>query len=537
MATTPEEEYKRLRALLNPTVRGKNTDAVLSGLSAGMSAPLINSLQAINDQIYIATAVGKYLDLKLADYNLSRPPKVGLDDDIYREIGIKVINKKQIRSLISDLLRIIFGDEVTKATSKSANVEPFSLKDQDSLIVQFDGGESSEVVFSTSQFTSIAAATAQEVADAITKGLRDQGVEGSAYAKDDGAGAYVVVMSNTIGASSSVRILGGRAQNSLQFEKARPTSANSSTEWTITNGDDGNIRYTWTAGADPSVGKVKKGDYVNIYTTGLDPNNNGTFTITASNGGAVGFAYFEVSNPNAVFETATQGNNDGVLFYNPVRKTLNGNTKYAAVYQTEPRLLELFIPATTKVIRRDRAGAAYLHDQTDPLDDPTDLGVNIYDLKQSFSISSVQTDTSTQIGPSTEKILPMVDTSQFPDSQGFVILGYGTERQEKVPYLARPSNSSLLLSPSYRIKNTHPSGTNVSLVASNFPVSLPTDGTDYGFVATDVVSGRAYAEELIQSVAATGIRLVVTILYPGSQGLSKWGTDFDDRVRVWGEDK
>jgi hypothetical protein len=540
MATNLETEYSRLRSYLNPAIRGPNTDAILSGLAAGMAAPLIDNLQAVNDQLYIATAVEKYLDLKLADYNLSRPPQVGLSDDIFREIGIKVVNKKQIRSLISDLLRIIFGDEVTKATSKSSMVEPYNLTDGDTLIVQFDGQEKITIPFSTLQFTSIAAATAQEVADAITKGLRDQGKEGGAYAKNDGSGAYVVIMSNTIGASSSIRVWGGRAQNALQFDKARPTSADVSTQWTISLGDGGNVRYTWTSGADPSLGKIRKGDYVNIFSPAFYNNlallgtNVGTFVITGSRGGSVGDAYFEIENPNAVFETVVQGVPDGVLFYNPVKTTLSSKTKYAAVYQTEPRLLELFVPATTKVIRRSRAGAAFIHDVTDPLDDVADLGPNIYDLSQPFTISTIQTTTSAVINPSIEKILPMVDTSEFPDEQGYIVLGYGTQRQEKVPYLARPSNSSLLLSPSYRIKNIHPIGTDVSYVSVNAPVTLPTDATDYGFVLTDVVSGRQYTEDLIKSVAATGINLVITVLYPSSEGLSKWGTEWDNKVFIWG---
>lgn len=534
MATTNEEEYKRLRSYLSPVIRGPATDAILQGLATGIATPLINNLQAVNDQIYIVSAVGKYLDLKLADYNLSRPPEIGLSDDLFREIGIKVVNKKQIRSLISELLSIIFGDEVTKANTRSGMAEPYALADGETLIVQFDGGDKVTIPFTTSQFTSIAAATAQEVADAITKGLRDQGKEGGAYSKNDGAGAYVVIISNTIGASSSVKVLGGRAQNLLQFDKARPTSAGISTQWTTSLGNGGTIRFTWTAGANPSIGKIRKDDYVNIFSNAFSAGNRGTFTIVASQGGAVGNSYFEILNQNAVFETVVQGTTNGVLFYNPVRTTLNSKTKYAAIYQTETKTLELFIPATTKVVRRDRIGAAFIHDVTDINDSVSDLGPNIYDLTQSFAISTIQTLTSSIIDPSIDKILPMVNTLSFPDSQGYVVLGYGTKRQEKIPYLARPSNTTLLLSPAYRIKNTHPIGTDVSLVSSNYPIVLPNDGTDYGFVLTDVISGRQYAEDLIKSIAATGINLVITVLYPDSIGLSKWNTKYDSKVYIWG---
>jgi hypothetical protein len=53
-------------------------------------------------------------------------------------------------------------------------------------------------------------------------------------------------------------------------------------------------------------------------------------------------------------------------------------------------------------------------------------------------------------------------------------------------------------------------------------------------VLTDVISGRQYAEDLIKSVSATGINLIITILYPSSEGLGKWNTKYDNKVYIWG---
>ncbi len=60
------------------------------------------------------------------------------------------------------------------------------------------------------------------------------------------------------------------------------------------------------------------------------------------------------------------------------------------------------------------------------------------------------------------------------------------------------------------------------------------DGSDFPFYITDIVAGRLYAEELINTVAATGINLLITIIYPGSEGLGKWGTTSDEKVDIWG---
>jgi hypothetical protein len=65
-------------------------------------------------------------------------------------------------------------------------------------------------------------------------------------------------------------------------------------------------------------------------------------------------------------------------------------------------------------------------------------------------------------------------------------------------------------------------------------VRLYTTGVNYPFYITDVVAGRVYAQELIQSVAAAGINIVFTILYPSDIGLGKWGTQYSEISEVYG---
>lgn len=669
-----QDEYKRLRQFLNPAIRGKNTDAVLHAIGAA-TQHLTSSVQAVHDQIYISTATERYLDQRLSDYNVIRPANVGLSDDVFREIGISVVNRKQVRDLINSILLAIFGAETTNATSHSSTFEPYNLVDGDTLSIQFDGGEILTVTFTSDQFTNINAATAQEVADAITKNLRKQGKDGSAFAKDDGQGAFVTLISSTVGPSSSVTVRGGRAQNVLKFEKIRPTTAGASTQWTVAQISGGSLRFTWSGGASPSVGKVQAGDYVNIYGMSFSYANRGTYSVTSVKSGTVGNAYFEVYNPNGVSETVVQGTVDSILFFQPLKSTIISRYRYAAVFQEEARLLEVFIPATTKVVRRERAGSAHLHEPVqvtttyDPgkneisdisvpvpatisdgqyitvdapgyqfyvyfdktggnLVDPAPLGrtgirvdislaltandvavalatglvstgqvsaaipsgsvvracnlqvgsvpaaANVdvsgltisssqvgsdpstvtvstpdptaslpdqegpymYDPSQPFVISSVGTISAQEYSPDTGRVVLVSDASSFPDSQGLLIFGYGTSHQEgPVPYLARPSSGSLLLNPSYRIKNFHPAGTDVALVAQSGPVSISKDGTDYPFYITDVVAGRLYVEDLINMVSATGINVMITVLYPGDIGLGKWGTEDSEKVYIWGE--
>jgi hypothetical protein len=534
-STTEEEEYKRLRGYLNPAISGPNTNAILHALASSVSVKLVNNVEFVHDQIYIASAVDRYLDQRLSDYGLNRPANVGLSDDIFRDVGISVVNRKQVRDLILSLLTTMFGEETTRATAHNSTFEPYQLQAGDTLRVRFDGQDPVNINFSIEQFTNINTATAQEVADAITKELRRQGKTGSAFAKDDGLGPFVTIISNTSGPSSSVTVTGGRAQNALKFDQIRGTTGTTSTQWTVTQVAGGALRFTWTGGSDPSVGKCAIGDYVNIYGTSFSLVNRGTFTITNIQGGVAGQSYFEIVNPNGVSEVVVQGTNDAVLFFFPFRNTISTKNRYAAVYQTEQRLLQIFMPATTKVVRRDRIGSAHLNDNY-VSGTVTGFGPYIYDLGQAYTVSDVATLTTASLGPDSSKVIQVANSSSFPDTQGHLIIGYGTSHQEgPVPYLARPSNGSILINPSYNIKNIHPVGTDVCFISRNGPVQISQDGTDYPFYITGTADGRAYAQDLINTVVATGIKVVVTILYPSDEGLSKYFTEYSEKTLIWGD--
>lgn len=534
--TTTEQEFKRLRSYMNPYMRGTNVDALLYALAEHGSAYLINNIAAVYDQLCIATASSRYLDERLSEHGITRPPSVGLSDDVFRQIGIEIKNRKQIRDLINALLNSIFGDEFVRASHPSRAYEPYNLQDGDTLIVNFDDKNTIEIEFKTAQFSSIAAATAQEVADVITKTIRNLGFTGTAIAKDDGNGPYVLILSDTIGPASSVTILGGRSQNEFKFDSPVAAGGNLSTEWTLSLRPGGIIRFLWTAGSSPQLGKVSIGNYVNVFGGGFGSSaNEGSYTITDVLGGPVGTAYFEVYNPLGTSGTITQGIDDAVLFYNPIKKTLASRLSYAAVYQSQGRMLQIFLPAATKVIRRERVGSAHLHDPADPESLlPNQQGPYMYDLSQPFTISHIGTTLDQNLDSTMPRVVSVADASQFPDEIGNIILGYGTQKQEgPIPYIARPSATTLLISPAYTVKNSHLSGTDVAFVAAKASVDLSKDGLDYPFYITDIVSGRLYVQDLINSIAATGINIVFTILLPSDEGLGRWGSIYTENQEVW----
>ncbi len=359
---TQQSEYLRLRSYLNPAISGPNTNIVLNSLAIA-SAYLVNSVEAVNANLFITTASAQYLDLLLSQYGITRPPNIGISDDSFREIGIQVKNRKQVRDLINNLLDIVFGDELCKATDTASVVEPYNLNDGDTLIVSFDGATPVTIPFQASNFTNINAALAIEVADAIVAYLNSQGLSGLATTKNNGLGNYVELVSSTIGPRSSVTVFGGSAQNILLFPETVGAGGNASTQWTLSIQSDGRIRFTWSGGANPNLGKLEAGNYVNIYGGGFASSTNiGTFTIIDAVGGLPNESYFDIYNPIGSTGVITQGSNTAVLFFNPVKETIQSKGYYAALYQTTTNVLQIFIPATTAVVVRSRQGSAHLHD-------------------------------------------------------------------------------------------------------------------------------------------------------------------------------
>ena len=534
MASQQEKDaaYKLLRAFLNKAIRGPNTDAILKALS-GPSADLIYNAQAVHDNLFIISSEGRFLDQRLADRGLTRPTNIGLSDDDFKKIGIEVTTRKQVRDLISQILEAVYGFEYTRAFAKAGAVEPYALQDGDTISVSFDDADSVSIRFESSQFQSISNATAQEVADAITRGLRAKGRQGFGTVFNDGLGDYVVLVSPTIGPSSTVTVTGGRAQNELKFPEIKGTTQDASTQVTLTLLAGGIVRATWTGGAAPSFGKVSSGDYAIFTGTGFDPDNRGTFQVVEAVGGIVNEAYVDFINPLGMAETVTIGAPENMTFFNPKRETITSKPTFSAAYQTESRVLEVYLPVLTRIVRRERIDAAYLFD-TIPPNPQEQVGSFLYDTTFPYTYSTTSTTTSNLVDSSTGTLIEVSDSSQFPDQSGFVVFGMGTDKEEgPVPYLSRPSNNTIRISPLYNFKNFHPAGTDITLISRNAPVQVDPSGEDYAVYLTDISGGRKYAEELINTVSATGIKILLVLVYPGPIGLGGWQATTEEGKEEW----
>lgn len=526
MAQNPTAD-QILRKFLNPNLKGKFIDALVKALATGDAKNEANLL-AVKDQISIATATGQYLEKLLSQIGIVKPPQTGIDDDTLRELAIAQTSTKLVTNIFLQILEAFYGADAVRANVLNTVQEPYALADGMQLYIKVDDLDTPiAVTFQSEDFSSIAAATALEVANAISRAALNQGYTLSAdeYLDNTSGNKYVQLFSGTRGPKSSIRVLGGQAQNILQFPTLLPTTQNIGTQFTLSI-SGGNIRFTWTSGADPGLGSVEVDDYVNIFGSGFSATNRGTFTIKAIQNGTVTNAYFEIENPNFVAQApVTLGTVSDVMFFSPTRLTLSDLARKASIYEVNPYEIVALMPVTTKIVKRKLNGSAHLNVSTTG---DQFIGSYIYSPNSGFNIASVQTKiTQTIDAGQIYSVLSVSNANAFPDAEGYLVFEYGYDEQEgPVKYIGKSSSTGLLLDPSYKFKKSHAANVEVNLLRSTAPLKPKADASDYPFYITDSIQGRLQAEILIRQLTASGIFLNVVIVVPNGVGLTDVNFDY-----------
>lgn len=357
-----------LRKHLSPALVGRGWDAFLKALAVGDQYKADLGVAAF-EQLFKSSASGVYLDRVMADDGVTRPPGIGIGDEAFRALGIKTTARKLLIEVILEVLETYYGSEATRAYVAASTAQPYALADEDDLYVEIDGSRTFRIVFDESGFTNINAATALEVATAITRSLRDLGSTAYAQAFQDPetGGSFVRIFSGALGLSGSVRILGGRAQNQLLFPSwvhITPNGPQAGTTWDLvpgngTNGiDSGRIRFTFSAGTNPDLQDVYVDDIVNIYGSVFNVANRGAFPVKA-----VTTTYFEVENVTGVTQaTVAQASVSDLIFFRPEKRAIQSTGRMATATQGTPGTLEVILPATTQIVQREENTGAYLHD-------------------------------------------------------------------------------------------------------------------------------------------------------------------------------
>ena len=374
-------------------LEGPNFDALISTLADEVEK-LEDLSIAVTDQLTISTASGVYLDKKLSDVGITRPPELGMSDFSFRQMGIAITARKQIPILIHKILETFYGTAAVRAYITSDQAEPYNLNPgSDSgmeLFLALEDDVQIEVVFNASDFVDINAATAAEVAAVITRVLRTRGYNGFAQAETDITSnqTFVRVFGGANGPYSSVTILGGEAQTKLRFPVIRPTEvASGDTAWQVTRTVGTTLRFRWNGNSKPALEQVKPGDVVMIYGTNFKGFElDGTFKITdvrpAVTSPDLDAGWFEIDNPDFGGLKSTipgalpapnvppdtffsfspiQISNDDLVFMLARRSLPNSKARYALAYETGGNNLKIYLPATTGVVSRGIPGGSYLH--------------------------------------------------------------------------------------------------------------------------------------------------------------------------------
>lgn len=374
---TPETEseepplppsYPTLRRFFNGAIDGENVNGLLFAISTGDDF-LNNLAKNLVSNLFVNTAVGDYLNTLGGNVGLIRPSGIGISDTAYRRIVSETINDQNIMKSILNVLDIYFTIFQNRAYAETESLESFALSAGDDLIIEIDGNTTFKIFFENNDFTAIGSATALEVANAISSKIKN--LNGNAYAVPyydvSGAPRKVRLVSDTLGPRSVVRILGGKANNVLKFHTFIHTTQDNTTRFTVatpTTLGGTTTRFTWNSGTNPSLSLLMEGDYVNIYGTGFNVNNRGTYIITRVVNGPANQMLFEVSNANSVAQSVTLSNASDMMFFRPTKRIVGSDLQYANAFELPNNEVKVFMPASTAVVARTPlTGGAYLADR------------------------------------------------------------------------------------------------------------------------------------------------------------------------------
>lgn len=354
-----------LRRHLNPTLVGRGWDALVAGLAAG-DTYLFNLAKAAFNQLFKSTASGKYLDRLASDNGLLRPSKIGISDDVFRDLIIKVSAEKITLQSFLQVLETYYGADAVRAVIESSSYEPYNIQEGDDLNIELEGNLI-KIVFHQKDFAQLGKAKSIEISAAITRALElnnNTGFAKPVLNKMLNAN-NVKIYSGALGLKGAVRVLGGKAQNILNFPSIIATTQAIGTQWKVETPIPipsptliaNRMRFTFIGGTNPTLQLVRIGDYANIYGDPFNAANRGAFTIVDVN-----TTYFEIESLNGVNQSSvTQLTTTDITFYRPDKFTVNSKSRFSLAAQGDPNTTDVILAATTQAISRKINSAAYIH--------------------------------------------------------------------------------------------------------------------------------------------------------------------------------
>src|SRR5690606_38502464 len=350
-----QSAFEVLRKHFNKALKGPGWNALLEAIATG-DEYLGELARSIFDQMFLKTASGRFLRVEGKNRGIEPPEGVGIGEDAYRELVATVSNNKLTIDSVYRILEIFFGSSATRAYIESELSGPYALSDGDELIIELDGETTITVTFRESDFFAISEASAFEVASVITRALQLRGTNAFAEQYTDPAtgNASVRIFSGRMGLRGSVRVLGGRAQNALQFYPPLQVKV-AGGQWNVVRTSSDRTRFTWTGmGDSPSISLLRSGDYANIYGSVFHEANRGTREIVD-----VGLTWFEVAADSFAEQLGVVLGEGDILFFRPIKRTIYASGSPAIASQGGDGL-DVIVPATSQIVERRLGTGTYL---------------------------------------------------------------------------------------------------------------------------------------------------------------------------------
>lgn len=370
-----------IRSCISPFVSGPEVQALLDAIGDQAEFAQGFAVKAGN-QMNISTASSQFLKQRASEIGIVVPDDVGISDYVLRKLAINVTAKKQVTSIINDVLETFYGTDAVRAYAETVNPEPYELLEGMQLVWDADGTTFKYEVSAADYPTGhLAQATADEVASAITRYLRTIGAEGFAQAETDPDTTlnYVKLYAGAKGTTSKITITGGEVQRVLNFPTLIEYPAPLPSVWPVYYivQDGSRIRFVWAGNSDPRFDLLREGDIALIYGTAFSGNPpfngdlRGSFPIVKVQSGGVAAApndstaaFFEIENPtasvNATPPSIAQGSYEALRFYRAETFRPQTRSRYALSWEAGTDTLKVYLPATTTATTKDLIGAAHL---------------------------------------------------------------------------------------------------------------------------------------------------------------------------------
>jgi hypothetical protein len=336
------------------TRQNKNWKALIEALGQS-DQNLQDLIESVRDQFFVTTASRPYIDRLGANFKISRPKFIGMDDDTFRQyIPILAYQPKQVKLVLDLLLDIFFFKESTTAFAQSTASGPYQLKDQWQLEYVVDGIQEEVITFEADDFIDINNATPEEIAGVINRNAKHS----FCVVFDDRIQQqkFLRIFTNTVGSKGSVQVTGGRANIQYRFigfnEEA---GSGTSTQWQITKVGD-TVTFKHVGGVSPRLDKIQENDRVIIDI----PGNEGSFTVTDVNVGESEFQFINLFATEGFFDHGVNPDTS-VSFLTPEKVVVYTNRNRAVVWEVEPGQILVEMPASPPVVKRQLAGSAHIN--------------------------------------------------------------------------------------------------------------------------------------------------------------------------------